>query len=318
MPAKQATHHDTPTLVSVRTLPFYATFGASAAAACTGEILTLPLDTAKVRLQLQGRAAAAGAPLKYKGLVGCLSTVVREEGAMSLWKGIVPGLHRQILLGGVRIAAYDPIRDFYGRLMHEEAGHTSIPTKIAAALTAGTLGVLVGNPTDVLKVRMQAQGKLPPGTPPKYPSAMSAYRMIARQEGVRALWTGTTPNVARVSVVNAAELATYDQIKGVLMRRFGFRDNVYCHLAASLCAGLLAVSAGSPFDVIKSRAMALSAQGDYQGVAHVVMETMRKEGPLAFWSGFTANFARLGTWNCAMFLTLEQLRQLMGAPAAKH
>lgn len=32
--------------------------------------------------------------------------------------------------------------------MKEEAGHTSIPTKIAAALTAGTFGVLVGNPTD--------------------------------------------------------------------------------------------------------------------------------------------------------------------------
>lgn len=45
------------------------------------------------------------------------------------------------------------------------------------------------------------------------------------------------------------------QIKGVLMRSFGFHDNVYCHLAASLCAGFLAVAAGSPFDVVKSRAM---------------------------------------------------------------
>ena len=42
---------------------------------------------------------------------------------------------------------------------------------------------------------------------------------------------------------------------------------------------------------------ALSAQGGYQGVGHVVMQTIQKEGPLAFWSGFSANFLRLGSWN---------------------
>ena len=39
------------------------------------------------------------------------------------------------------------------------------------------------------------------------------------------------------------------------MATFGFRDNVYCHLSASLAAGVLAVLAGSPFDVVKSRSM---------------------------------------------------------------
>lgn len=54
-----------------------------------------------------------------------------------------PNPHRTLLR-----PADDPIRDFYAGLMKEDAKHTSIPTKIAAALTAGTLGVLVGNPTD--------------------------------------------------------------------------------------------------------------------------------------------------------------------------
>lgn len=96
---------------------------------------------------------------------------------------------------------------------------------------------MVGNPTDVLKVRMQAQGRLPAGTPQLYTSALAAYGTIVRQEGVRALWTGATPNILRNSIVNAAELATYDQIKQHLMHTFGFRDAVPCHLAASLCAG---------------------------------------------------------------------------------
>ena len=33
-----------------------------------------------------------------------------------------------------------------------------------------------------------------------------------------------------------------------------------------------------------------------------------KEGPLAFYKGFTANFMRLGSWNVVMFVALEQIK----------
>jgi hypothetical protein len=33
------------------------------------------------------------------------------------------------------------------------------------------------------------------------------------QEGIGALWTGLGPNVARNAIINAAELASYDQFK---------------------------------------------------------------------------------------------------------
>lgn len=36
------------------------------------------------------------------------------------------------------------------------------------------------------------------------------------QEGLGALWTGLGPNIARNAIVNAAELASYDQVKQVL------------------------------------------------------------------------------------------------------
>lgn len=72
---------------------------------------TIPLDTAKVRLQLQGKALAGEVNVapKYKGMFGTVATIAREEGAASLWKGIVPGLHRQCLFGGLRIGLYEPV-----------------------------------------------------------------------------------------------------------------------------------------------------------------------------------------------------------------
>lgn len=56
------------------------TFGCSAFAACVGEICTIPLDTAKVRLQLQKSALAGDVTLpKYRGLLGTVGTIAREE-----------------------------------------------------------------------------------------------------------------------------------------------------------------------------------------------------------------------------------------------
>ena len=52
----------------------------------------------------------------------------------------------------------------------------------------------------------------------KYPSAIAAYGIIAKQEGIAALWTGWTPNVMRNSIINAAELASYDQVKQILLK----------------------------------------------------------------------------------------------------
>ena len=72
---------------------------------------TIPLDTAKVRLQLQKQAVGGDAVTtpKYKGMLGTVATIAREEGLAALWKGIVPGLHRQCLYGGLRIGLYDPV-----------------------------------------------------------------------------------------------------------------------------------------------------------------------------------------------------------------
>ncbi|GKB30357.1 mitochondrial uncoupling protein 1 [Tanacetum coccineum] len=69
-------------------------------------------------------------------------------------------------------------------------------------------------------------------------------------EGVKALWTGIGPNVARNAIINAAELASYDQVKQTILKIPGFTDNVLTHLLSGLGAGFFAVCIGSPVDVM--------------------------------------------------------------------
>jgi hypothetical protein len=49
----------------------------------------------------------------------------------------------------------------------------------------------------------------------------------------------------------------------------------------------------------------------YSSVADCFAQTWREGGPRAFYKGFTSNFARLGAWNSAMFVLLEQARAVM-------
>lgn len=171
----------------------------------------------------------------------------------------------------------------------------------------GAVAITIASPTDLVKVRLQSEGKLPPGATKRYPSALAAYSIIAKQEGVAALWTGLGPNVVRNSVMNAAELASYDQIKESLLSSGLFQDNITCHITSALGAGFVATCIGSPVDVVKSRVMG-DSQGLYKGTLDCFVKTFSNEGIFAFYKGFIPNFTRLGSWNVVMFLTLEQIK----------
>lgn len=292
-------------LIPKTEISFAGTFASSAFAACFAELCTIPLDTAKVRLQLQKKANIAdgtGLP-RYKGMLDTVVTIAREEGLPALWKGIIAGLHRQCLYGGFRIALYDPVKSFLvgGDFVED----VPLFTKILAALATGAMAIAIANPTDLVKVRLQAEGKLPHGAHRRYSGALNAYITIVRQEGLGALWTGIGPNIARNAIINAAELASYDHVKQTILNIPGFTDNVLTHLLAGLGAGLFAVCIGSPVDVVKSRMMGDST---YKSTIDCFIKTLKNEGVFAFYKGFLPNFGRLGSWNAIMFLTLEQAK----------
>lgn len=48
-------------------------------------------------------------------------------------------------------------------------------------MDTGALAIAVANPTDLVKVRLQAEGKLPTGVPRRYSGALKAYYTIVRQ-----------------------------------------------------------------------------------------------------------------------------------------
>ena len=289
------------------------------AAACIAEVATLPIDTAKVRLQLLQRTLQDNSTSFPKSeiqlnMISMLRKIATEEGLPALYKGMVPALHRQLVFASLRIGLYKEISNFFKRPGEDVI---SLPRKILSGLVSGALGITVACPTDLVKVRMQSD-RARPGQTPRYRGVLSAYAAIVREEGIRGLWTGLGPAVLRNSIINATELATYETTKEFLMSpSLGFKDGFVTQVLAGANAGLFATLIGNPVDVVKTRVMAdakertsSGAPPQYKGAVDCVVKTFQKEGITAFYQGVIPQFFRLTGWSVVMFVSFEQLKKI--------
>lgn len=53
-------------------------------------------------------------------------------------------------------------------------------------------------------------------------------------------------------MLTASQCATYDEVKGAVMRATGWRDNAATHLGTALISGVVSTTATNPVDVVKT------------------------------------------------------------------
>ncbi|CAO2611213.1 Mitochondrial brown fat uncoupling protein 1 [Lemmus lemmus] len=270
-------------MVSPTTSEVHPTMGvkifSAGISACLADIITFPLDTAKVRLQIQGEGQTSST-IRYKGVLGTITTLAKTEGLPKLYSGLPAGIQRQISFASLRIGLYDTVQEYFS------SGKETPPTlgnRISAGLMTGGVAVFIGQPTEVVKVRLQAQSHLH-GIKPRYTGTYNAYRIIATTESLSTLWKGTTPNLMRNVIINCTELVTYDLMKGALVNNQILADDVPCHLLSALVAGFCTTLLASPADVVKTRFIN-SLPGQYPSVPSCAMAMLTKEGPTAFFKG---------------------------------
>lgn len=132
-------------------------------------------------MQIQGQRLKPGDVPKYKGLINTVFLMIQEEGLRAPYKGLFAGLQRQMVYASLRIGLYDPFKNIIcGK---DFKGDVPLYKRVLAGLSSGGVAILVANPTDVIKIRLQAEGNLPPGVPKRYSGVMDAWLKIYRTEG---------------------------------------------------------------------------------------------------------------------------------------
>ena len=277
----------------------------SVAAAMVAELVTFPLDLTKTRLQLQGEGGGV-----KRGMVATALGVVRHEGVTALWGGVAPGLARHAIYTGVRMELYDRLRKWAGA-----SGELGLGQRAALGMTAGGFAQLVASPTDLVKVRLQMEGKRrAAGLPARQDTMLGVASAVVKEGGVIALWRGAVPNVQRAALVNLGDLATYDQAKSHLVAAGWPADSAVTHFLSSLAAGLAAATMGTPADVVKARVMNQGVDRLYKGSFDCLVKTVSKEGFASLYAGFLPCWLRMAPWSLTFWLTFEKLRLAAGLP----
>ncbi|KAJ6873528.1 mitochondrial substrate carrier family protein ucpB isoform X1 [Populus alba x Populus x berolinensis] len=261
-------------------------------------------DVLKVRLQMQ--LVGQRGPLTGMGQVAV--QVLKKEGPKALYLGLMPALIRSVLYGGLRLGLYEPSK----YACNLAFGSTNILLKIASGAFAGAVATALTNPIEVLKVRLQMNANQRQGGP------MAEMRTIVSEEGMRALWKGVGPAMARAAALTSSQLATYDETKQVLIRWTPLDEGFHLHLISSTVAGTVSTLVTAPMDMIKTRLMLQRESktvGSYKNGFHCAYQVMLKEGPRALYKGGFALFARLGPQTTITFILCEELRKLAGLDA---
>ena len=183
-------------------------------------VFYVPSEVMKTRLQLQGRHNNPHfkSGYNYKGLIDAAKTIVRNEGAATLFYGYKATLTRDLPFSAFQFTFYEKFRQWAFKLTSDdksidsfkETEGRSLPlyAELLTGAAAGGLAGMLTTPLDVVKTRMQTQN----GTSAvilKSNSIMQSLKTIYSVQGINGLFSGVAPRFVWTSVQSSVMLLLY-------------------------------------------------------------------------------------------------------------
>lgn len=157
----------------------------------------------------------------------------------------------------------------------------------AAGIVGGSCGIIVGQPFDVIKVRMQTSNR--------YTGIIDCVRQMMKQEGFFSLYRGIVPPIMGVGALNAVLFGTYAAAKRFLHKDQGTQPDLMQIFWCGSIAGFACCSVTTPTELLKCR------EQIYMTAEQAKVETstlsqakhlIKYKGPLGLMTGFWVTAAR--------------------------
>ncbi|XP_074358698.1 mitochondrial carnitine/acylcarnitine carrier-like protein [Apium graveolens] len=166
-----------------------------------------PTELIKCRLQAQSAMAEASygsVAVKYGGPIDVARHVFDTAGARGLFRGLLPTLAREIPGNAAMFGIYEGLKQYLaGGLDTSKLGRGSLI--LSGGLAGGSIWIFI-YPADVVKSAIQVDDF----KKPKFSGSIDAFRKIVAAEGVKGLYKGFTPAMARSIPANAACFLAYE------------------------------------------------------------------------------------------------------------
>lgn len=163
-------------------------------------IAVTPMETIKTKLIHDQNSLTP----KYKGLFHGVSQIIKTEGISGIYKGVIPTTAKQATNQMVRFTVYGFIKKQWQQ--GDSSYDLSLWQSLVSGSIAGAVSVYATMPMDVVKTKMQGLEAS------KYKGSLDCLSTILRNDGVLALWKGTTPRLSRVMFSGGIIFACYEQV----------------------------------------------------------------------------------------------------------
>ncbi|RMD41726.1 hypothetical protein DV735_g3399, partial [Chaetothyriales sp. CBS 134920] len=184
--------------------------------------------------------------------------------------------------------------------------------QLTAGAVAGVSEILLMYPLDVVKTRVQLQGKVPVPGQDYYTSMLDCFQKIIRNEGPSRLYRGIAAPIMMEAPKRAVKFAGNDSW-GIFYRRlFGVeKNNQPLAILTGASAGATESLVVVPFELVKIRLQDKAQAGKYSGIIDVVAKTVKNEGVLALYNGLESTAWRHILWNAGYFGCIFQVKALL-------
>jgi len=171
---------------------------------CEALIAVTPVETIKTRVTDDLRKGEG----KYTGSVDATMKIIRSEGPMGIYRGALPTCLKQGTNQAVRMPLQVMVFDVMSR------GDKSLKSNPiyngVAGTVAGFISVILTQPQDNVKTRMQGEGaKLYKGT-------VDCFLQVLKNEGPVQLFAGTVPRGVQVGMTTGCSFAIYPLVTRAL------------------------------------------------------------------------------------------------------
>jgi len=168
-------------------------------------ILVNPIFVIKTRMQLQNYNSKT----KYSGVSNAFKTIIKEEGVVGLYKGLLPSI-LETSQGAFQFMFYEQIKQKFLE-NSENKGLTTVQS-LAAGSVAKILATSISYPIQVVKARAQMKPN------PQNPSSNSVSNVIKRtwiKEGMSGFFKGLGVSLVRVTPGAAVTFCVYETVKNM-------------------------------------------------------------------------------------------------------
>lgn len=174
---------------------------AGAGAGIAQVIATNPMEITKIRMQMQALLPPAERQTTLQ--------LIKSMGLKGLYTGTMATLSRDVPFSFLFFPGYANLK----KLLADSNGNNSFISVLFAGGLSGAIAAGAVTPTDVVKTRLQVAGGKE-----RYGNARNAYRIILKEEGIKALYKGYLPRMVVVGPLFAITLCAFEAQKSYMIR----------------------------------------------------------------------------------------------------